>query len=229
MFPRCGESAGEGHGVSFRYAYVERPLRIFLIHLSERGARYHGRRDAHHVLIGVGQLHESVAEDILPERRRVGRFLLQFLPGVGVELAGGMPGLGIVLGLWESLPLDGAQMEQARPLHILYLSEHLHELHHVMSVERPEIAYVEALEYVLAARHESLYAVVEAHYQPLAVVVENSLAAEEIGHPVSPAVVALGGGEVGEVSVERTHVVVNAHVVVVEHDQQVVGVVGCVV
>ena len=91
---------------------------------------------------------------------------------VGVELARRVPYRSRLLGRLVSLALHGVQMQKLRSAHVLQLIEYAHQFHHVVAVERTEVAYVHALEDVLLMSECRLDGVVQANEPLAAVVVE---------------------------------------------------------
>ena len=133
-----------------------------------------------------------------------------------------MPFPRLTFGRVKAFSLDCAQVQQARALHVADVAQHPHYFYDIVAVERPEIADIKSFEYVLLPHEQRLETVVEAQYGAALPVAHEPEPTQYAVHAVAQAVVCLGGGEVGEVGVERTHVAVDAHVVVVEHDEQIV-------
>ena len=121
------------------------------------------------------------------------------------------------------------QVEDSGTLHVLYLLEHLHDLVDIIAVEGAEITYIKAFEYILLIAYQGLERVVESQDSPLTLISDIALVAEEIIESLAQTVIAERCGELGEVFMERSDVVVDAHLVVIQDDEQVVGMVGGIV
>ena len=211
-------------------AYVEHAARIRLLEDAHRGAGGHCGRDAYDFGIFGGQFDHRMAEHVLEfHRGAIGMAFAAQRSCGGVEFAGGVPCGRVGLGGREPFPFSGLDVEQTRPAHPLDVVECLYERGYVVAVDRTEIAYVKTLEYILLARQQRFQTVVEAHDCPLLAVRHHIEAAQETVERISEVVVSLRGGDVSQVVVERAYIGVDRHVVVVEHNQQVVGRVGGVV
>ena len=95
------------------------------------------------------KLEQGLTEDILKLGRLVLRVALDNLSCLWVELAWRMPDGLIVFGRGIAVSFLRVQMQQLGAFHVLQLSQDAHQLLHVVSVERSEVAYVHALEDVL--------------------------------------------------------------------------------
>ena len=71
--------------------------------------------------------------------------------GGRIEASGRMPVCGVFLGGFVTFALNGAQVQYTRAVHVAYVIQHLYYAVYVMPVERPEIPYIEPLEYILLA------------------------------------------------------------------------------
>ena len=142
----------------------------------------------------------------------------------GVETAGSVPDGRLFFGRSIPLALDGAQVQYLRPRHILDVVQFVDDIDDVVAVDRPEVAYVEPLEYVLLLGKQCLQAVVEAQYRAAVLLVDEVQLAQRAVGVVAQLVVAPRGGDVYQIFVQPAHVMVDGHVVVVEDDEQVVGV-----
>ena len=224
-----GEAAGEGDGVALGDTDVKGALGMLLHKRGDGGAREHRCRHPYDILPLVGEAYEFVAEDVLPFLTFGASDALLLQAGGGVEASRGVPGGRILLGGLVAFPFDGVQMQYARSLHLFYIEEDAHEIDDIMAVKWSEISDIQALEDILLTRDKGFDRIVEAQDAPLAGVGDESFAAEEAIDLVAHAVVARGGVEFGQIAMECPDVVIDTHIVVVEHDKQVIGVVGGVV
>ena len=198
-------------------------------HVRHRATRGHGRGDTRDAPILLGQLHERMAEDVLIELRLVRPFGQEALAGILIEAPGRVPDGGGLLGGFVALAFLRFDVEQLGALHFLDVAQLLDQIAHVVAVDRPEVADAEALKEVVLAVDEGLEAVIEAQ-DVLAPIFGDEVQLEELlVDLVADVVVGLAGGDVDEVTVHAAHVAVDRHVVIVKHDQQVVGVDGGVV
>ena len=135
-------SSGECHGVTLGDSHVEGSLRHLLHHDVQRASCRHRRRHSHDALVLFSEFEKRVSEHVL-ELCRFGAVLrLYALPCVEVEFARSMPDGGGLFSRCVSVSFYGVQMQQLRSFHLFQLAQRAHELHHVVSVEGPEIPYV---------------------------------------------------------------------------------------
>ena len=140
-----------------------------------------------------------------------------------------MPCGRVLFGGGESFPLDGSEVEQARPFHVFDVGEHSDNAVDVVAVERPEIAYVQPLEQVLFVNPERFEAVGEAQHGAAAAVADEAQPLERAVGFVAQGVIGFRRRQVGQIGIQRACRTVDRHVVVVEDDEQVgVGVGGIV-
>ena len=224
-----GQASAEGHCMLLGDAHVEGAVGEALHQVGHRAARRHGGGHTHDALVLLGQFNQRLSEDVLELGRLSLGLLLDAFAGHGVELAGCVPDGCLFLGLLEALSLDGAHVQHLRSAEVLDLAQGLHERHHVVPVHGSEVADVEAFEDVLSAREERLHAVGEAYQRTAQAIADQSMSLQRIVGLVAQQVVALAGGDARQVMVECAHVLVDGHLVVVEQDEQVVGVRRCIV
>ncbi len=98
-----------------------------------------------------------------------------------------------------------------------------------MTVERPEISYVESFEEVLLLGDERFEAVVEAEQGTTSFVGDEMQFLERLECLVTQVVIKFGCREVGEIRIESSYVGIDRHVVVIEHDEEIVRSIRCVV
>ena len=221
--PILRHTCGEGDGVSLGDAHVEGAVGHCLHHDVHGATGRHGGCHAHNLGVLSCKLQEGLSEDILEFGRLVGGVGGKPFAGLGVELARCVPYGGTLLGGLVALALGGVQVEQLGALHVLQLPQHPHDVLHVVAVERTEVADVHALEDVLLVAQCRLQGVVEPQDAFLAVVVEVALGVQPLRCLEAQLVVGLVGVEVEEVFLHSSYGAVDAHVVVVEHDEHVVG------
>ena len=178
--PLFGHAARECHGVAFGYAHVEHAVGHCLHHDVHRAAGGHGGRHAHYPRVLACQLQQGVAEHVLVLGGLVLRVVAYPFACVHVKLARRVPYRGSLLGRAVALALYGVQVQQLRPPHVFQLAQYAHQLFHVMPVERPEIAYVEPLEYVLLVAEGRFERVAQAYEALAAVVLEVAARAQPL-------------------------------------------------
>ena len=160
-------------------------------------------------------------------------FLLVFgrqVPGVrldppaclGVVSAGGMEYDGVLLGCLESLALDGMDMQQLGAFHVLDLAQGGYQFHHIVSVARTEVADVHAVEDVLLVGQERFQGVVEADDLLPAALVQDAPLEQVLGGSEPEVVIEFAGMQLVQVMFHAAHAVVDAHIVVIQDDEQVV-------
>ena len=114
-------------------------------------------------------------------------------------------------------------MEQLGALHVFELAQQAHHLLHIVAIERSEVADVHALEDVLLMTDGALDGVVQANKSLPAVFIEVAFVVQPARGLETKAVVGGVGIEIQQVFLHAAHGVVDAHIVIVEDDEQVVG------
>lgn len=121
------------------------------------------------------------------------------------------------------------QMQKPRSFHFLDILQNFYNLCDIIAIEGPEIPDVQSFEYVLFTRYKRFERVVESLDTAFALILNQTPFLEEIEELEADTVITRRGGDFGQVSVECPDVVVNRHIIVIENDKQIVGVVRCVV
>ena len=160
---------------------------------------------------------------VLIFRRLVAVVALDALPCGGVELAGGVPDGGLVLGGLIAVPFLRVQVQQFGAFHFFQLSEQPYNLHHVVSVSGSEIANVQSFEDVLLMAKCRFHGIAKSNQSLPAPFLEHSLLFQPACRTEAQAVVGFAGIEIQQVLLHATHRTVDRHIVVVEDDEQVVG------
>jgi hypothetical protein len=127
-----GEAGGEGDAMPFGDAHVEEAIGVGLLEHVRRRAIGHRGGDRDDARVGVRELDQSLAEDLLVARQPRGR--LRALPRHLVEGARRVPRPRIVLCGRESLALAREHVDEDRALHVLHAGECLDQLVHVVAV-----------------------------------------------------------------------------------------------
>ena len=216
-----GQTTGKRHRVALADAHVKRARGHGLKHHRHRRATGHGSGDADNFVIFLSQLDKCLAEHVLVLDGTALAALGAFT-GLLVKFAGGVPCGGVGLGSSKAFSLDGAHVHQFGAGHVLDFPEDFDQALHVVPVVQAEVADVQALEDVLLTREQRLQRVAEAHDQSPAVIVDDVVTAQELIGLVAQLVVAVRRVQVAHVATQRTHVGINRHVIVVEHDNQVI-------
>ena len=209
--------------MSLGNAHVEHAVGQLLHGDVHGAARGHGRRDAHYARVLACQLEQRVAEHLLVLLRAALLVALDELSRLGVELPRRVPHGLVVLGGGVAVALLRVQVEQLGALHVLQLPQYAHQLLHVVAVEGAEVAYVHSLEYVLLAGDDALQRVHQAYDALAPVFAEHTVLAHPLRGAEAQSVVGLVGVQVEQVLLHASHGAVYRHVVVVEHDEHVVG------
>ena len=219
-----GHAGREGHGVAFGNAHVEGAFGQDALQQVHAAAREHGGRDADNALIGARQFNEGFAEHVLEFGRRIARFARnQAHTGSGVELSRCVPHHRVAFRAVVALALHRFDVQQARPGHGTQGAEQANERDHVVTVVGTEITDVESLENVLFVREKRLEGVVESDKAFATRGRQPAPTLEAARQTVAQSVVGRGGVEIEQVAFHPTDRVRDAHVVVVEDDEQVVG------
>ena len=213
----------ECHRMTFSDAYIERALGHLFHHDVHRTTCRHSGSDTHDARVLFGQPEQSVSEDVLVSRWLVLVVAHDALSRLRVEFSWCMPHSGTFLGGLISFSLLGVQMQQFWAFHVLQLLQHAHQLHHVVPVVRAYITDVHALEDVLLVGECRLQRVVQSDDSLAPVVVHHTALLEPLRRLETQSVVGLVGIKAEQIFFHSSHSVVDGHVVVVEHDKQVIG------
>ena len=208
--------------MAFGNADIERAVGHGLHHDVHGATRRHGRCDTDDAIVLPGQLKECLTEHILIFRRLVAVVAHQAFTSLGIELSGCMPDGGLLFGGLIALALRGMQMQELRSAHFLQLPENAHQLLHVMSVERSEIADVHAFEDVLLVGQCRLQRIVQSNEAFAAVVVHHATCLQPLRCLEAQAVIGGIGVELQKIFLHSANGTVDRHVVIVQDDEQVV-------
>ena len=107
--------------------------------------------------------------------------------------------------------------------HIFQLTKDAHHLAHIVAIKGSEVANVHALEDVLLMTDGRLQRVIQSDKALSAVVVQVSALAQPLRRLEAQLVIGGIGIEVKQIFLHSAHSSINAHIVVVEDDEQVVG------
>ena len=218
-----GHSCREGDGVSFGNAHIEGSVGHFSHHDVHAASRGHGRCYTYDVGVVACQFQQCFSKDILIAGWFARVLLLEAFACFGIEFPRGVPQGGILLCSGESLSFFGVDVEHLGTLHVANALECTYKRNHIMSVLRSEVADIHPLEYVFLSCEYRFQRVVEAQDLAFALLVEPSDAQQVLAGPIAQAIVPAAGVQLVEVMLHAAHAVVDAHVVVVEDNEQVVG------
>ena len=148
---------------------------------------------------------------------------------VGVELAWCMPDGRILLGRRIAITLRRVDVEQLGTLHLLNHLQNPHQLQHIVSLSGAEVADVHTLKDVLLPSQHRLHAVVEADEPPATLLVQDTPPKQLLRNLIPYIIISSVRGELQKILSHATHTTVDAHVVIVQHNQHVIGRAGRVV
>ena len=218
-----GHTRRERNGVSLGDADIEGTCGHLLHHDVHRATGRHGRCHADDTLVLARQLQEGLAKDILELRRLVVLGSFEYLSCLGIELTRRMPYGLIVLCRCIAMTFLRVQVEQLRTFHVLQLPQHAHQLLHVVSVEGPEVAYVHTFEDVLLVRDSTLQGITETDESLSAVVFQQAVTLHPAGRPEAYLIIGLVGTHAEQILLHATHRAVYRHIIVIEHNEHVIG------
>ena len=210
-------------GMSFGNADIKHPVGHCMHHYVHRTSCRHGWSDANDVGIGFGKFEKRSSEHFLILQWIWIGSIRNALTGLGVELAGGMPYGSLAFSGFITFTLYCVKVEQLGATHILKLFEYAHSFANIVAVERSEVANIHTLKHVLLMRERRLQGIVKTNNALATVVVEIAHGVQPLGSLVAQAVVSGVGVEIKKILLHTTNSTVDAHIVVVEHDKQVVG------
>ena len=210
----AGHACGERDGMLLGDAHVVVAVGKALFKLDHARALAHGRGDAHQARVLRRHVAQPLAEH-LGERLLGGRGWLG-QAHAGVELAGAVVGHGVGLGQLVALALLGHHVQELRALQALDVFQRRDQRVEVVPVDGADVVKAEFLEQ-RGGHHHAFGLLLEALGQ-----------FEQGRHRAQHGLAhVLGGGielpahQLRKVAVESAHGGADAHVVVVQHHQQV--------
>ena len=218
-----GHAAGERHGMTFGDTHVKDTVRHLLHHDVHRATRRHGGSHTNNLGIAPCQLQQRMAKDFLKLWRLVARVGYDTLARFRIEAAGSMPNGGRLLGRLVTFAFDRVEMQQLGAPHILELAHDPHHFLDVVSVKGSEVADVHAFKDILLMADSTLQGIVEPDDAFPPVVVEIALGVEPLRCFEAQTVVSFVGVEVEQIFLHAANSMVDAHIVVVENNQQIIG------
>ena len=216
--------------MAFGYSHIEGAGRHLVHQYGERATTGHGWGNTHDAVVLARQFQQRLAKHILKLWwLRFGGFTLQPLACLGIKLAWSMPDRRALLGRLIAFALLGVKMEELRPLHILDLSEDTHQFRYVVAVVRTKIADVHPLKHILLMGQRTLQGIVQSDNAFPSVVVQVATLVQPLASFEAETVVGLVRVQIEQVFLHTAHRPVDTHVVVVEDNEQVVGLAGNIV
>ena len=182
------------------------------VHRASSGHRW---RDADDFRVLASQFQQGFAKDILELWRLLGTRFRYALAAFYVELAWSVPDGGGLLRHDQPLTLDGVEVEELRPAHVLDAAQNIDKSYDIVAVGGAEIAYVHALEHVLLVREQRFQGVAEANDGPTARIVQDSPSPEALCRTETPTIVGSARLKSQKVVLHAAHAAVDAHIVVV--------------
>ena len=226
--PLLSHTGGEGNGMTLGNANVESTVG-HLAHQNIHGAtRGHGRRNADNLTVLAAKFQQRFTENILEAHLGFGIFC-RTKSALFVELAGRMPNSGFLLGRLEAFAFHGVQMQEFRAFHLLNFAEHAHQFYHVVPVGRTEIADIHTLKDILLIGQKGFEGIVEAENGAAAALVEQSPVGQLARNGKAESIVRAARVQMHQIVVHTADGAVDAHIVVIENNQQIVGDFGGIV
>ena len=185
-----------------------------LVKLDHARAFAHGRRDAHQPRVLLGHVAQPAAKDLregLLGRR--GGFLQ---PQGRIELAGAMVSHRVGLGEHVALAFFGHHVQELRALELADVFERGDQRLQVVAVNGADV--VEAEVFKQGGRHHHALGM---RLQALGQLKQRRRSFEHLLADVFSSSIKLTAHELRQVAVQRTHRRADAHVVVVQDDQQI--------
>ena len=195
-------------------ADVEIALREALLELDHARALAHGRRDADQARVLRRHVAQPLTEDL--GKAELGRHRRLLQPDLGVELARAVVGHRIGLGQLVALALFGYHVQELRSLEVLDVFQRRNEGVQVVPVNRADV--VEAELFKQRRRHHHALGV---FFQPLGEFEQRWRPLEHGLAHVLGGGVELAAHELRQITVQRPHGRADAHIVVIQDDQQI--------
>ena len=218
--PLAGHAGRQRHGVLLGDSNVESPVGHLLHHHIEGTAGRHGRRYSHYPVVLPGEFYDGLPEDLLIAQESVGSLAGYLFTRLGIEQSRGVVLDRVLLGFAQSFAFLGHNMQKAGTFYVAQAGEGLHQLLHVVAVDRSEIAETERLEEVTLfdeSRLDQEEQLAEERHSLLGL----ALAAKSAPHSLLETVVARRRCDAHQVFAQSTHRTVDRDAVVVEYHQHV--------
>ena len=209
--------------MTFGNAHIKGAFRILLHHDVHAASGGHCGCHTHDVGICFGKFKQSLAKDILIAQRLIFVCAFKAFSRLGIELARRMPDGGVLFRCGEAFSFGGVYVQHLWSGHSLDTLQGMHQRDYVMSVHRAEVTDIHSLEHILLIGQKGLHRIVETQNLAFAFFVEPSQLEQLLGHTVSQRVVPTAGVELMQIIGHASHTAVNAHIVVIEYDKQIVG------
>ena len=210
----AGHAACKSHRMLLGDAHVVVAAGKALMELHHARAFAHGRCDAHQTLVLCGHVAQPLTEDLgeglLGRRGRLDQ------AHAGVELAGAVIGNRVCLGQLVALTFFRNHMQKLRALQALDVFQRGDQRVKVMAINGADVVEAELLEH--GGRHDhalGLLLQAPGQLQQGRHLLEHALA------HIAGLGVELTAHQLGQIAIERAHGRADAHVIVVEDDQQI--------
>ena len=134
-----------------------------------------------------------------------------------------MPYHLVVLCRRIAFTLLGDDMQHFRPAVVLNLTQNTHQANHIVPVRRTEIADIQTCKYIarLTGEHRLENIIAPQNSPPSLLVHQMQFSAQLVQFP-SPAVIPRAGRQVHQILRDTAFERVNGHMIIVEHDQQII-------
>ena len=212
----------ERHSMALRNAHIKSPIRHFAHQDVHRAACRHCRRDADDFFIGARKLKQRFSKHVLKLRGLLCRTFAQAFAAFRVKFARCVPNRRRLFRRFESFALYCVQVEQLWPFHLLDLAQRFDQLDDVVSICRPEIADIHPLKDVLLIRDERFYGIVESQYLLLLRIIEHPPAHQSARKAEAQIIICGRRVQALQILLHTAHTAVDAHIIIVEDDQQII-------
>ena len=209
----AGHAGGKGHGVLLGNADVVIAIGKALMKFHHARALAHGRRDADQAFVVHRHVAQPAAEDL--REGLLGRCCGFLQAQRRVELAGAVVGHRVGFGQLVTLAFFGHHMQKLRALEMADVLERGDQGLEVVAVDRADVVEAEVLKQ-RGRHHHALGMRLQAFGQ----LKQRRRSFEHLLADVLGGGVKLAAHELREVAVQRAHRRADAHVVVVQDDQQ---------
>ena len=205
-----------------RNAHVKVALRETPLKLDHARAFAHGRRDTHQPCILRSHITQPIAEDL--RERGLGRSRRFLQTHRWIKLARAMVGHRVIFGALVTLALFGDHVQKLRTAEVLDVLQGRNQRIKVMPVDRADVVEAELLKQCSGNQHA--FGLL---FDALGQLKQGRRAFEQSLADVLGLGVKLPAHQLSEIPVERTDRRADAHVVVVQDDQQLALLHACVV
>ena len=211
--PLAGQPGGKGDGVLLGNAYVEIAVGKALVKFDHARAFAHGGRNTHQPNVALGHIAQPLPKHL--GKSGFGWRGCWLQTRCHIEFARPMVGDGISLCLRITLAFAGDHMQKLRPFEVAHVLQRGDQRLHIVPIDRADV--VEAEFFKQRGRQHHAFGL---FFKPFGKFQQGRHPFEHAFAHIARLGIELPAHQVRQIAVQRPHGRADAHVVVVEDDQQ---------